>query len=129
MSIKPALLASSLAASFLLIQGCSRTEQTTGTTSNSGTGATGMATVSGGSELTGPINFNPSRPGGAPNWALGRPMGNGFRELNANQSGGMGTGTQGFNDVGAYGTSGTITDTHHTEPGMDESSGTSTSAH
>ena len=57
-------------------------------------------------------------------------MGNGFRSLTADQAGGMGTGLQGFNDVGAAGTSGTITDTHHVIPGDQSSAGAnSMSAH
>lgn len=116
-----------LASGLCLAVGCNRNESTTATPPNSGTGATGMASVPGGAELTGPEKFGPnyhSDPAGAPNEALGKPRGNGFRELTANQSGGMGTGLQGFNDVGASGTSGAITDTHHIERGDESTAGT-----
>ena len=125
MQIKYVLLAGCLGSVFLL--GCSRTESTDATEPNSGTGATGMApSISpGGLEVTGPKYDaeHPADPAGAPNVALGKPMGNGFRSLTADQAGGMGTGLQGFNDVGAAGTTGAITDTHHPIPGDQSSAG------
>jgi hypothetical protein len=77
----------------LLAAGCVLTSST----------STNDATAS--SDLIVPVT-TPS-PGGAP--LFGSPSGMGFTTGNAAQSGGQGSGLMSFNNTGAYGTSGTIT--------------------
>ena len=93
----------------LIAAGCGNSDSTYATDSNSGTGMSGVGK---GRQVTGPhvaYGLTPeSRIGEPP--SFGTPTGTGFPTLDADQSGGMGSGMEGYHRLGAAGTSGAITD-------------------
>jgi hypothetical protein len=113
-----ARLAIGLGAALLLAAvGCGRTDSTTATPPNTGTGMTGIGN---GQAVTGPdANTPPAGPndggaGGAPTY--GDATGTGFHTGDAAHSDGQGSGLMGFHGTGALGTSAAISDMHPTDP-------------
>jgi len=98
------------------VAGCGKTDSTTATPANTGTGMTGMGP---GAQVTGPNNNdvamgpNNGGAGGAPSY--GDATGTGFYTGDAAHSGGQGSGLMGFHGTGAMGTSAAISDMHKTE--------------
>src|SRR5947209_1640269 len=85
----------------LTVASCDRTESTTATPPNSGTGMTGVGS---GRDVTGPAaneaGWTPGRAAaGAPSY--GKPSGMGFSDGDAVHAGGQGGGLMGFHDTGA----------------------------
>ncbi len=102
-------LGTALAAAALV--GCDRTDSTTATPANTGTGMTGEGT---GKQVTGPVgvgaNADSQGAGGAPTY--GEPTGTGFPSGDAAHSSGQGSGLMGFHGTGAMGTSAAVSDAH-----------------
>ena len=99
-----------LAATAIVGGGCGKTESTTATPPNSGTGMTGMGP---GKDVTGPAaqaNAGNDGAGGAPTY--GEATGTGFASGDAAHSSGMGSGLMGFHSTGAMGTSAAASDMH-----------------
>ncbi len=95
-------------AATIALGGCGKTESTTATPANTGTGMTGMGS---GKDVTGPIaSAAPDGAGGAP--TFGEATGTGFPSGDAAHAGGQGSGLMGFHGTGAKGTSYAISDTH-----------------
>ncbi len=109
---------------WMLASGCERTDSTSSTPPNTGTGMNGTVE---GKDVMGPNAYSgdsPSSPGGAP--AFGAPSGMGFPTGDAAHSGGQGGGLMGFGGTGANGTNGTITD--RTTPATEQRGGVKSSA-
>jgi len=112
-----ARLAIGLGTSLLLAAaGCGRTDSTSATPPNTGTGMTGIGS---GAAVTGPngndvaMGPNGGGAGGAP--SFGDATGTGFSTGDAAHSGGQGSGLMGFHGTGALGTSAAISDMHQTD--------------
>ena len=98
-----------------IVIGCGKTDSTTATPANSGTGMTGIGP---GQNITGPVGVAANDPGlgagGAPTY--GEATGTGFPTGDAAHAGGQGSGMMGFHGTGAQGTSAAISDMHTTPP-------------
>jgi hypothetical protein len=93
--------------------GCDRTESTSATPANTGTGMTGVGS---GEQATGPTAAAPTGQGagGAP--SFGEATGTGFPSGDAAHSGGQGSGLMGFHGTGYEGTSAAVSDMHPVGP-------------
>jgi hypothetical protein len=99
--------------------GCDRTNSTTATPANTGTGATGGTGANMGRQVTGPTADQVGAPP-APPWlsapTFGEATGTGFATGDAAHASGQGSGLMGYHGTGAMGTSFAISDDHKAPP-------------